>query len=237
MNRCNRCKINIVDDTVVCPICHSVVKRGEEENPEYEETDEFDKYPSRSLMYPDITQKMRKLRFAVKLVVFLSVLVEMVLVILNHWIGKDVRWSAICGLGLAYICFTLIYSFLYQRGHRRKIMYQAIGVMVLCVAIDCILGYRGWSLEYAIPCTILAVDLAVFIVMIFNLDNFQVYIMMQLYTVAISTVLLIVVYASKLAHFVLLAVIAETVSLLLLAGMLVFGDKKAIAELYRRFRM
>lgn len=238
MNRCNRCKIDIIDDTVICPLCHSVVKREMDANsevPDYEE--EFDKYPSRSVMYPDITRKMRKMRFVVKLVVFLSVLVEIVLVMLNRYIGKNVRWSAICGVGLAYICFTLIYSFMYQRGHRRKIMYQAIGIMVLCVAIDCLLGYQGWSLEYAIPSTIIAIDLAVFIIMIFNLNNFQVYIMMQLYTVALSTVMLIVIWASKLAKFVLLANIAEAISVFLLAGMLVFGDKKAIAELSRRFRI
>jgi hypothetical protein len=241
MSRCNRCKIEIYDDTLICPLCNSVVSAdggpaGEVShgNPDMDETDEYD---SHSVMYPDITPAMRRMKFIVKLVVFMSVLVEGILIVINYNTGSSVKWSAVCGAGLAYICFTLIYSFMYNRGHRRKIMFQAVGVMVLSIAIDWVLGFQGWSLSFAIPCTLLAVDIAVLVMMLVNHDSFQLYIMMQIYTTVFSIVLVLVMFATGLAKFMVLAFVAMGISVVMLAGTVVFGDKKASSELKRRFRV
>jgi hypothetical protein len=234
MSRCNRCKIEIYDDTLICPVCNSVVSVDNEQT---ENAQENEKYPSHSVMYPDVTPVMRRIKFIVKLVVFLSVLVEGILIIINYNTGSRVKWSAVCGAGLAYICFTLIYSFMYNRGHRRKIMFQAIGVMILSVAIDWALGFQGWSLSFAIPCTLLAVDVAVVVMMVLNHNSFQLYLMMQIYTTVFSIVLVAVILATGLTSFRILAFVAMGVSIVLLAGTVVFGDKKASSELRRRFRV
>lgn len=241
MCRCNRCKIEICDDTLICPLCNSVVSVDSEyaNNSGTDAVDANDagEYISRSVMYPDVTPVMRRIKFIVKLVVFLSVLVEGILIIINYNMGSSVKWSAICGAGLAYICFTLIYSFMYNRGHRRKIMFQAIGVMVLSVAVDWAIGFQGWSLAFAIPCTLLAVDIAVFVMMLVNHESFQLYLMMQIYTTVFSIILVVVMLLTGIADFMVLAFAAFGVSAVMLAGTVVFGDKKASSELKRRFRM
>ncbi len=238
-NRCNRCGVDILDDTIVCPLCNSVVKRAKDNNANSEESNAelIQTYMSRSVMYPDVEPKMRVMKFVVKLVVFLSVLIEIAMIILNRYVGKNIRWSAICGAGLAYICFTLIYSVLYNRGHRRKIMSQAVAMMILAVCIDCFIGYSGWSLEYAIPCVFIGINIAVFVLMLVHKSSFQVYLMMQLYTAVLSTILIIVMMTTNVANNMLMAWIAEGTSVLLLSGTLVFGDKKSRMELTRRFRI
>jgi hypothetical protein len=230
MVRCNRCKIGILDDTIVCPVCNSVVSVDGEKSFK-------DGYVSHSVMYPDVTPRIKRMRFIVKLVVFLSVLVEGILIVINYNTGSDIKWSAICGAGLAYICITLVYSYMHNRGHRRKIMFQAVGLMLLSIAIDWAIGFRGWSLSFAIPCTLLAVDIAVLVMMLVNHESFQLYIMMQIYTTVFSIILVGVMLATGNSGFMVLAFVAVGVSVVMLAGTVVFGDKKASSELERRFRI
>jgi hypothetical protein len=226
-----------LDDTLICPICNSVLSRGDEEVTQEDDAGADETYISHSVMYPDVTPVMRRMKFIVKLVVFLSVLVEGILIVINYNTGSSVKWAAICGAGLAYICFTLIYSFMYNRGYRRKIMFQAVGLMLLSVIIDWAIGFQGWSLSFAIPCTLLAVDLAVFVMMLVNHKNFQFYLMMQIYTTVLSLLLVIVMALTGTAGFMILAFVAVGVSVVMLAGTLVFGEKRASSELKRRFRL
>jgi predicted membrane channel-forming protein YqfA (hemolysin III family) len=109
--------------------------------------------------------------------------------------------------------------------------------MILSVAIDWALGFQGWSLSFAIPCTLLAVDVAVVVMMVLNHNSFQLYLMMQIYTTVFSIVLVAVILATGLTSFRILAFVAMGVSIVLLAGTVVFGDKKASSELRRRFRV
>jgi hypothetical protein len=126
---------------------------------------------------------------------------------------------------------------MYNRGYRRKIMFQAVGLMLLSVIIDWAIGFQGWSLSFAIPCTLLAVDLAVFVMMLVNHKNFQFYLMMQIYTTVLSLLLVIVMALTGTAGFMILAFVAVGVSVVMLAGTLVFGEKRASSELKRRFRL
>lgn len=223
MSRCNRCNIEILDDTIVCPICDGVIKRSEE--------------GIIMPMYPDVAPTMKKRKFFVKLFIFVSVCLEIFFILLNRKLGSSVRWSLICGVALAYICFTLVYSFLYSRDHRRRIMYQSIGVMILCGILDYLIGYIGWSFGIAMPVIFMGIDMVIFILMIVNKHQFQFYLMMQIVNTILNTILLIIVLTTELANFTILAWVSEGLSVLLLAGTVVFGDKKVISELTRRFRI
>lgn len=231
MNNCRRCNVNIIDDAMICPLCNGVLERQIDHDNE-----EID-FESHSIMYPDVTLVTRRMKFIIRLAVFTSVLIEAILIIINYLTFNGVRWSIVCGAALAYICFTLIYTFQHNKGYKKKIMHQAVGVMAVCVVIDWALGYSGWSLAFAIPITVLAIDLAIFVMMMVNSAAFQVYIMMQVYTLVISVVAFLLVFFTGLASFKVLAAVALGVSLVLFLGTVVFGDKSATSELSRRFRV
>lgn len=253
MSKCERCKIEIVDDSMVCPLCHGVIavnRKGAvlaegvstEENVEYdpeesERSADAEMYYSHSAMYPDVSPAMRRIKFVIKLVVFLSVLVESALILINYLTYNGVKWSLITGVVLAYLCFTVIYSFQRYSGYRRKIMWQTVGIMILAILIDIILGFRGWSVEFAIPSAVLAIDLTIFILMLVNAKDFQEYLMMQIFNFVLSILFLVVVLVVHLVDFSLLIIIAAGVTGLMLLATLVFGDKAVLGELTRRFRM
>lgn len=224
MSKCLRCNIDILDDSYICPLCNGVVESDKEVN------------KSVSVMYPDVEPKMKKIKFVIKLLVFLSVLTESVLILINYLTYNGIKWSVICGAAMAYMCFTVIYSFQRHTGHRTKLLMQLLGAMILVVVIDQFIGYSAWSVNYAIPIAIMIMDVIIIFLMFVNHSNWQNYIMLQIGVFVIGMIYMIFVFTDVVTK-PLLTIIAVTVTGIILISTLVFGDKRAINEVLRRFRV
>ena len=122
MRKCKNCQVAILDNTLVCPLCSSVLE-GEAE----------DGYEP---MYPDVKNKVRALNLIVKIYTFVAIIVEAVLIIVNVRTFRNLWWSAISGIAILYLYVTLRFSIQKNRGYRRTIMIQLIGATLLSVAID-----------------------------------------------------------------------------------------------------
>ena len=105
------------------------------------------------------------------------------------------------------------------------------------VLIDYILGYTGWSIDFAIPCVIAMLDIAILVLMIINTSNWQSYILLQVYIIIICVILTILMLTGKFFKHDFFMIIADIMSALLLGGTLVFGDRPATTELKRRFHV
>ncbi len=221
MSKCVRCKIEVRDDSIMCPLCHGVLSEAEGEH---------------EPMYPDVSIRMRKMNFILKLVIFISVLVEIACIIVNYLTYNGVKWSIASGLGLIYVCFTLIYSARRNKSHQRKMIMQLLLGLVLVFAVDKSLGYWGWSVAYAIPIAIILMNVGVAVLILVNKNNRQSYVMAQIWLSIMSAGCLLIDWwiGKKLP---LLAVIALGVSVLTLSASLVFGDKPVRSELHRRFHI
>ena len=227
MRTCRTCHVTIKDQTLVCPLCHSVLETDREtpEEKEYE--------PG---MYPDVKDVSRMLNFVVKLYLFLSIVVEAGLVAINAVFYSGMWWSLICGVGILYFYITLRYSIQKRTGYKRIILTQIIGGVLLTVAIDVIVGYRGWSVNYVVPSAILLIDLAIIILMLVNIQYWQSYILLQLLTILLSLVALIFWWTGIITHPAV-TIVAAAVSAVLFVGTLIFGDRRAKSELKRRFHV
>ena len=219
----------------MCPLCNGVLDMDKDFQPSKDQAD-LESYESRSLMYPDVAPTMRRIKFILKLFVFISIIVEAILILINYLTYNGLKWSLICGAAMVYMCFTLNYSFKHNKSHRNKMIVQAIGAMILAVLIDVVLGYTGWSVDYAIPSAIMLLDGAILVLMFVNFSDWQNYIIVQFGMLVISIVFFILTFVGVVKH-PLLTIIAFGVSVLLLLGTLLFGDKKAINEVTRRFRV
>lgn len=222
MRKCKNCQVAILDNTLVCPLCSSVLEGEAEEG--YEP------------MYPDVKNKVRALNLIVKIYTFVAIIVEAVLIIVNVRTFRNLWWSAISGIAILYLYVTLRFSIQKNRGYRRTIMIQLIGATLLSVAIDFIVGYRGWSVNFVLPGAILLLDLAIFILMIVNKSYWQSYILMQMFTTILG-IMVLVFWHQGLIWNPVVSIVAASVSAALLLGTLIFGDRKAINELKRRFHM
>lgn len=159
MSRCKQCNVEILDETERCPLCHSVLEKTVEvEN-----------------MYPNVRTMTRRLALLSRIYLFVAILVEALLIYLNVLSDSEMFWSAIPGLAMLYGYLVLRYAILGKSGYKGKIIVLTLIAILMVVAIDFVVGYRGWSVNYALPSAILLVDAGILILMCINRRNWQSY--------------------------------------------------------------
>lgn len=214
--------MEILDDTQICPLCKSVLETTGEE-----------------LLhngYPDVKAVSRKLSFVVRLYSFLAIIVEAVLITVNYLTYRGIWWSAISGIIILYFFITLNYSLQKNNGYKTVIIVQLVGAVLLVIASDFIVGYRGWSVNYVLPSAILLLNATIGILMIVNVSNWQSYLLMQILTVLLSCGC-VILWKFNVITSPILTFVTFSISLCILLGTLIFGDRKAKAELKRRFHV
>ena len=220
MSRCKQCNVEILDETERCPLCHSVLEKTVEvEN-----------------MYPNVRTMTRRLALLSRIYLFVAILVETLLIYLNVLSDSEMFWSAIPGLAMLYGYLVLRYAILGKSGYKGKIIVLTLIAILMVVAIDFVVGYRGWSVNYALPSAILLVDAGILILMCINRRNWQSYMMWQIFMILCSVVPL-VLYAVGIVTAPLLALLAFAFSTALFLGTLIIGDRRARTELRRRFHV
>ena len=209
---------------MVCPLCNSVleVKEGEAEGKD---------------MYPDVRLRTRMFQIVVRVYFVASVLLEIALVVINSLTFSGTWWSVICGAAFLFLFFTLSFSVSnHNYGHILKIAVEAVGIVLFTLLVDVIIGYRGWSLTYAMPSVIIMVDIAIIVLMIANNLNWQSYISLQLTMIGFSAVGIVLFFVGFIKK-PLLTFISLLISLLLFLGTVLIGDRRAKTELKRRFHV
>ena len=220
MSRCKQCNVEILDETERCPLCHSVLEKTVEvEN-----------------MYPNVRTMTRRLALLSRIYLFVAILVEALLIYLNVLSDSEMFWSAIPGLAMLYGYLVLRYAILGKSGYKGKIIVLTLIAILMVVAIDFVVGSRGWSVNYALPSAILLVDAGILILMCINRRNWQSYMMWQIFMILCSVVPL-VLYAVGIVTAPLLALLAFAFSAALFLGTLIIGDRRARTELRRRFHV
>ena len=220
MSRCKQCNVEILDETERCPLCHSVLEKTVEvEN-----------------MYPNVRIITRRLALLSRIYLFVVILVEALLIYLNVLSDSEMFWSAIPGLAMLYGYLVLRYAILGKSGYKGKTIVLTLIAILMVVAIDFVVGYRGWSVNYALPSAILLVDVGILILMCINRRNWQSYMMWQIFMILCSVVPL-VLYAVGIVTAPILAVLAFAFSAALFLGTLIIGDRRARTELRRRFHV
>ncbi len=222
MRECKKCHVEILDDTTICPLCKSVLETTGEE-------------PFHN-GYPDVKAVSRKLSFVVRLYSFLAIVVEAALITINYLTYRGIWWSAISGIIILYFFITLNYSLQKNNGYKTVILVQLTGAVLLVIASDFIVGYHGWSVNYVLPASILLLNATIGILMVVNASNWQSYLLMQILTVLLSCGC-VVLWNFDLITSPILTFVALAVSLCFVLGTLIFGERKAKAELKRRFHV
>lgn len=186
--------------------------------------------------YPVIEYDKNKWKKLVYL--FYGVLAAMAIVLglVNIATYDHLWWSGIAIPGIAYAGLTMRYSILRHANLGKTVMIETIGMQVLLVMIDWVLGYEGWSVNYAVPATILFADVAVVFLILVNRLNWQSYFMYQL-AITIFSFIPLILWAAGLVTRPLMAVITVVLTVFILAMTIFLGDRGVKNELIRRFHL
>lgn len=221
MSRCQKCNVIILDDTDRCPLCKHVLEVGDEPGID---------------SYPNAIGVNKRFRFLENLLLFLSIVVECLLVAINYNTAFDVPWSLIVGLVLIYANAVLRMAILGKSGYMYKTMSLVILAVIVLLGIDYLTGYRRWSLDYVLPLGVLAIDIVLLILTLVNRRNWQSYMMAQLLAILLSLIP-VGLRLNRVIHFPYLVWIAFAASVFLFLGTLIIGDQRARTELKRRFHV
>ena len=220
MSRCNKCNIEVLDETERCPLCNCVL----------EQTVEVEN------MYPNVRLKARKMMLFGRIYLFLAILIEALLLYINYVTAPKMWWSVITGMIFLYGYLLIRFAILGKTGYRIKIVVLMMIMILMMVAIDFVAGYHGWSLNYVLPSGILAVDVGILLLMLINRRNWQSYMMLQIFMMVCSVVPVIFA-AVGIVTAPLLSQIALAFSVFLFLGTVIIGDRRARTELRRSFHV
>lgn len=220
MSRCRQCKVEILDETDRCPLCNSVLEYTfEVEN-----------------MYPNVKTQTRRLVFLSRVYLIAAIWIEAILFGINYVDKYQIGWSLVAGLILLYGYLLIRLAILGQAGHKLKIIILAVITIVMMILLDFIIGYHGWSVNYALPSCVILLDIGIMALMIKNRRNWQSYIMWQILMIVVS-VGMIFLYLYEIITVPHVVGAATMLSVFLFLGTIIIGDRRARVELYRRFHI
>lgn len=222
MKKCNYCQVEVADFEMVCPLCRTALEVVEKEPCE----------PT----YPVIRFDTKKFHLLMNSFLFLAVALGLTLIVVNVFTFHGLWWSFISTGVIIYACVTLLFSVQHNTNPAAKILVQTLLAQVLAVLIDVVIGYQGWSVNYAVPGILLLADASMLVLMIVNFMNWQSYILFQIEYVLFSLIPVVLAVCGVITR-PLLTVTALVCSVLILAGTMIFGDRKAKNELIRRFHI
>lgn len=220
MKTCKRCKVNIGEDTEICPLCRTVLFNLD--STKHDKT------------YPAIEVNLHKYNIVKRLFMFVSILSAVGSVITNYLTYNGVMWSLITISAIIYFWTIMRYSIKRNRNIASHILVQLICISILTVVMDYSIGYSGWSVNNVIPEIIILANVAVLILVFVNRMYWHTYVINQI-VIAICGLIPGILLLCGLITVIMPTVIATATSFLVLVIMIIFGDKTIKSELKRRF--
>ncbi|SHJ44184.1 DUF6320 domain-containing protein [Parasporobacterium paucivorans] len=224
MNRCRKCNVEVLDNSLICPLCSSVLEHGASQEEDREQA------------YPDIRSKVRKFNVLYRIYYFMAIIGIVAMAVINYITFSGIFWSVISAGAVVYSLITLKTVIQNNTKHTITIFIQTVACILLVLIIDFAIGYSGWALSFAIPFIVLLLNLAIIVLMIVNRANWPGYILLQIFSLVTSLILLILAL-TKVSDQLFFSLIAFAASVALFTGTLIIGDKPAKTEIKRRFRV
>lgn len=230
MGYCNHCRMKIRDNTMVCPLCQTVLEseKGRQGNVDVEEEGEG--------AYPQNLDSRVKWSTLLRFFLLFSILCEGILVLINIITFRGHWWSIICGGAVIFSYVSLKHWTRNYSGHVVNIFIELLSACALSILIDYVLDYRGWSLNYAVPCAIISSELAVVVLMVIFFNTWYRYLSMLLFDLILSIIMVCLIPAGIVDKPVM-TFVAAGISLLIFSLTVIIGGGKAENELKRRFHI
>ena len=127
-----------------------------------------------------------------KLDVFLNIttisliVISVILLIINLLTSPNIYWSHLCIIGFIYAFFTIKYSIVNTTNISNHVVIQTILLSALICFVDYRIGYRGWSINIAIPILLIISNITMFIITLASYKHYGKYAISQLIIVLIS---------------------------------------------------
>lgn len=219
MKWCPRCKVEIRGQSQYCPLCQGRVT-GEGESP----------------AFPNIPSVYEKYRLFFQLLFLSGITICVGAVTVNLVIPHTGRWSLLVLLGVGCLWLSVGLGARNLSRILYILMTQSLLGSLFFVLWDFVTGWRGWSLDYAVPLLLMVSMLTMQILIKVKGISPQDYLVSTSFHAVMGLVPLIF-YLTGILDQIIPSLICIALSILLLSGQLLFKGQEMLEEYRKRFRI
>ena len=154
----------------------------------------------------------KKSNLIIKSLLIVSIIIAILLVIINKLTTPEIHWAALANSGIIYTWLTVLYSINKNTNIAAHVMIQTIAISILTTFIDYRIGFKGWSLEIAIPIILIIANITMLILTIVSHRKYIRYAIYQLIICIFSLLPLYFIY-EKFIYQNVLSYIAVGISI------------------------
>ncbi|MGD9566987.1 MAG: DUF6320 domain-containing protein [Sedimentibacter sp.] len=220
MKHCNSCRVDVVGNRKNCPLCQELLT-GEK----YED----EVFPKISFVY-----KEHGLFFKIMLLV--SIIVASVSVSMNILLPQGGAWSLFVLGGLGSVWVSMISAINKRNNIPKNIVYQVMIISVIAVIWDFLTRWKGWSITYIIPLVCFFAMISMAIISKVRKLHIEDYILYIIIDALFGFVQIIFIFTGGLT-VLYPSLICIVTSIISLSTILIFEDKKLLAEIKRRLHL
>lgn len=187
------------------------------------------------MLYPKILniEKGKKIK---RLLLLISVVISIILLTINIYVDIENKWSLLCIVGIIYVWCTTLYSLKRNVNIASHVMIQMISISLLTLAIDYILGYRGWSVKIAVPIMIIIGNITLMILTIVSRKKYLKYAIYQIVIFLLSMIPLIFIKYNE-QNFNIPTIISSSIAVFTLVLTLILCGRDIYKDIIRRFHI
>lgn len=187
------------------------------------------------MIYP---QKLSSKKGQIILNAFLivSAIIAIILFVINKLTTPNIPWSALANCGIIYIWITVIYSIKRSTNIAGHVLLQTIAISAAIMYVDSRLGFKGWSVNIAIPIILIIANITMLILTIISYKKYIKYAICQLVIVIMSLASMFVI-TKDMMELQLLSQLAIVISALNLVITLILCYKDLKEAIIRKIHM
>lgn len=215
--------MNVRGNKNKCPLCRNILPVRDEAD-----CDEVD-------IYPEIPPSFQR-NLAIQIMAFISIAAIVASFVLYQIFPSELNWPMFELLGLISMWLSLIVVLRKRRNIPKTIMWQVLIVSGLSVIWDWKIGYRGWSLDYAIPIICVSAMLVMFVtakVMNLGVGDYISYLLLD----GIFGIIPIIFILLDLVEVFYPSAICVALSIIFLSAIIIFQGESIKIELIKRLHI
>lgn len=216
---CEKCKISIRTEHKWCPLCHGAVSGSAAEE---------------EAVFPVIPVPKKKQISFFKMLTFCCVLALIFSYVINHIVISEHKWFFYVAGGTCFVWIVLVWGKSKSKNLLKNTIWQTIIIGVGIGICDVFIGWKGWSLEYALPILLtvsIVFNLIVTIVKKLPESDYMIYLLINCVFGVIPWFLI----KFHAVNFVIPSIICSGLAMILLAGLVIFKWNHLVNELGKKF--
>lgn len=224
MKYCPSCRVSVPSSRSHCPLCQGALAPGGSDTAYDGE------------IFPHIPTLYRQHSLLFRLLIFASILVAVVAGVLSLLVFTEGFWSLFVLAGVGAMWLTLAVAVRKRSSLTKRILYQLVTWGVVLVAFDALTGWRGWSMDFAVPFLFLTGMGCTFVLAVLSrrkLPDHIIYFVVSAGFCLLPPVFLLLGWAKVLWP----SVICAACGIVALSGVALFAERTTRSELKKRLHL